>query len=50
MKYQLTTDIAREIYGAGADFSESATSTAIDPAEAARTASAMATLRAAATA
>ena len=27
---QLTTDMAREIYGAGADFSESATSTAIE--------------------
>ncbi len=27
---QLTTDMAREIYGAGADFSESATSTQID--------------------
>jgi phosphonate transport system ATP-binding protein len=47
---QLTTDIAREIYGAGADFSEHATSTAIDPVEAARTAASMATLRAAATA
>jgi len=27
---QLTTDVAREIYGAGADFSEAATSTAIE--------------------
>ncbi len=28
---QLTTGVARDIYGAGADFSESATSTAIEP-------------------
>ena len=47
---QLTTGVARDIYGAGDDFSEQATSTAIDPDASDRTAAAMATLRAAATA
>jgi phosphonate transport system ATP-binding protein len=47
---QLTTAVAREIYGAGAEFSEQATSTAIDPEASARSAAAMAILRSAATA
>jgi phosphonate transport system ATP-binding protein len=47
---QLTTGVARDIYGAGADFSEHATSTAIDAGEAARTSAAIAALRAAANA
>jgi phosphonate transport system ATP-binding protein len=45
---QLTTGVARDIYGAGADFSEQATSTAIDPDASARTAASVAFLRAAA--
>ena len=50
---QLTTGVARDIYGAGDDFSEQATSTAIDPDTSARTAATAATvarLRAAAAA
>ncbi|RJE89390.1 phosphonate ABC transporter ATP-binding protein [Paracoccus onubensis] len=39
---QLTTGVARDIYGAGADFSESATSTAIEQDEAERPAARMA--------
>ena len=45
---QLTTGVARDIYGAGADFSEQATSTAIDPDASARTAATVMRLRAAA--
>jgi phosphonate transport system ATP-binding protein len=45
---QLTTGVARDIYGAGADFSEQATSTAIDPDASARTAATVMRMRAAA--
>ena len=45
---QLTTGVARDIYGAGDDFSEQATSTAIDPDASARTAATVMRLRAAA--